>query len=201
MHSKLDLRKKSDLALWCSYLVAFFCLFRKKNVCPESSQPSTEKTLRRKHIEIDPGNNVVYIYCNFSKTNQFGSSDVVIPVPGNTDPKLDLVRHLSNLFSNVDADPEQPAFTFAPGKFVHYRLFTVRLKSLLSSVGLDASQFSGHSFRRGGASFLYQVGGSILQIMSSGSWASTCFTRYLFLTEEERLEAQMLMSSAISKGN
>lgn len=201
IHSKLDLRKKSDLALWCSYLVAFFCLFRKKNVCPESSEPSKEKTLRRKHIEIDPENNVVYVYCNFSKTNQFGSSDIVIPVPGNTDPKLDLVRHLSNLFSSVDADPEQPAFTFAPGKFVHYRLFTVRLKALLSSIGLDASQFSGHSFRRGGASFLYKVGGSILQIMSSGSWASTCFTRYLFLTEDERLEAQLLMSSAISKGN
>jgi hypothetical protein len=170
-------------------------------VCPESSEPSNEKTLRRKHIAIDPENNVVYIYCNFSKTNQFGSSDIVIPVPGNTDPKLDLVRHLSNLFSILDADQDQPAFTFAPGKFVHYKLFTMRLKSLLSSVGLDASQFSGHLFRRGGASFLYQVGGSILQIISSGSWSSTCFTQYLFLTEDERLEAQLLMSSEISKGN
>ena len=198
MYDKLDLRKSSDLALWCSYLVAFFCLFRKKNVVPESSDLK-EKTLRRKHIEIDPENNVVYIYCNFSKTNQFGASDVVIPVPGNSDPKLDLVRHLSSLFATVDADQDQPAFTFAKGKHVNYGSFTMRLKSLLSLCGLDPSQYSGHSFRRGGASFLYKVGGSILQIMASGSWASTCFTRYLFLTEEERLDAQLLMSSAISE--
>ena len=200
MHDSLDLNKRKDLAIWCSYLLAFYCLFRKKNVCPESSEPSGEKTLRRKHIEIDQANNVVYIYCNFSKTNQFGSSDLVIPVPGNEDPKLDLVRHLSNLFTVVEADTDQPAFTYAPGMFVHYKLFTDRLKLILSSCGLDPSLYSGHSFRRGGASFLYQVGGSILQIMSSGSWSSTCFTRYLFLTEEERLEAQLLMSTAISEG-
>jgi hypothetical protein len=84
-----------------SYLLAFYCLFRKKNVCPESSEPSGEKTLRRNHLEIDKDNNVVYVYCNFSKTNQFGSSDLVIPVPGNEDPKLDLVRHLTNLLAAV----------------------------------------------------------------------------------------------------
>ena len=201
MDNSLVLTKLKDLAIWCSYLLAFYCLFRKKNVCPESSEPTAEKTLRRKHIEIDQDNNVVYIYCNFSKTNQFGSSDLIIPVPGNEDPKLDLVRHLSNLFSDVDAAPDQPAFTYSPGRFVHYNLFTSRLKSVLLSCGMDPSLYSGHSFRRGGASFLYQVGGSILQIMSSGSWSSTCFTRYLFLTEEERLEAQLLMSSAISRGN
>ena len=200
VHDSMDLTKKKDLAIWCSYLIAFYCLFRKKNVCPESSEPSQEKTLRRKHIEIDEPNNIVYIYCNFNKTNQFGSSDLVIPVPGNEDPKLDLVRHLSNLFADVEAAPDDPAFTYSPGRFVHYKLFTDRLKSALLSCGMEPSLYSGHSFRRGGCSFLYQVGGSILQIMSSGSWSSTCFTRYLFLTEEERLEAQMLMSSAISRG-
>ena len=81
---------KKTKALWCSFIVAFFCLFRKKNVCPESSEISNEKTLRRKCIEIDIDNNVVYIYCNFSKTNQFGASDLGIPIPGNEDPKLNL---------------------------------------------------------------------------------------------------------------
>ena len=199
IYSFLDMRKKDDLALWCSYLTAFYCLFRKKNVCPESSAPTREKTLHRKHIDIDLKENIVYIYCNFSKTDQFGAKDLVIPVPGNSDPCLDLVRHMSALFSRVEADPEDPAFTYGKSKFIHYKLFTDRLKSLLSKASLDPSLYSGHSFRRGGASFLYQVGGSILQIMASGSWSSTCFTRYLFLTEDERLEAQMLIATAISE--
>ena len=200
MYNFLDMEKKADLALWCAFLVAFFCLFRKKNVCPESSEPTNEKKLRRRHIGIDLEANIVYIYCNFSKTNQFGAKDLVIPVPGNDDPKLDLVRHLSLLFSQVDANPDDPAFTFAPGCFVHYKLFTDRLKSLLQTAGLNPALYSGHSFRRGGASFLYMVGGSILQIMSTGDWSSNCFTRYLFLTEEERMDAQLLMAAAISNG-
>lgn len=198
IYDRLDMKKTNDLALWCSFLVSFFCLFRKKNTVPESSSPSNEKTLRRRHIEIDQDNNLVYIYCNFSKTNQFGSSNLVIPVPGNADPRLDLVRHLSDLFSRVDVDLDKPAFSYSRTSFIHYKLFTDRLKSLLSQAGFDSRLYSGHSFRRGGASFLYQVGGSILQIMSSGDWSSSCFTRYLFLTEEERMDAQLLMSSALS---
>ena len=198
IYSHLNMGKKQDLALWCSFLVAFFCLFRKKNVVPESDKPNDEKTLRRKHIEIDKENNVVLIYCNFSKTNQFGASDLIIPVPGNEDPCLDLVRHLSKLFESVEADLDAPAFSYSKDKFVHYKLYTDKLKSLLAAAGYNPSLYSGHSFRRGGASFLYQVGGSILQIMSSGDWSSSCFTRYLFLTEEERMDAQLLMSTAIS---
>ena len=194
----LDLEKTEDLALWVSFLTALYCLFRKKNVCPEASEPTREKTLRRKHIEVDRASNIVYIYCNFSKTNQFGASDLVIPVPGNSDPSLDLVRHMSALLSRVQADPDDPAFTYSSAKFVHYKLFTDRLKSLLARAGLDPSLYSGHSFKRGGASFLYQVGGSVLQIMASRNWSSSCFTRYLFLTEEERLDAQMLIARAIA---
>ena len=192
------MRKTSDLALWCSFLVAFFCLFRKKNTVPESAAPSNEKTLHRRHIVVDSANNIAYIYCNFSKTNQFGASNLVIPVPGNSDPCLDLVRHLSALFDSVDAGLDQPAFSYGPHSFIHYKMFTQRLKALLTQAGYDSRLYSGHSMRRGGASFLYQVGGSILQIMSSGDWSSSCFTRYLFLTEEERMDAQLLMSSAIS---
>ena len=111
---------------------------------------------------------------------------------------LDLVKHLSKLFNIVQPDADAPAFSYGQNKFISYKLFTDRLKSLLALSGYNPALYSGHSFRRGGASFLYQVGGSILQIMSSGDWSSSCFTRYLFLTEEERLDAQLLMSKALS---
>ena len=32
MYQYLDIKKHEDLALWCSYLLSFYCLFRKKNV-------------------------------------------------------------------------------------------------------------------------------------------------------------------------
>ena len=59
--------------------------------------------------------------------------------------------------------------------------------------------FSGHSFRRGGASYLYSIGGSTLMVQVMGDWRSQVFTRYLFLTMDDRQSAQALICSAINK--
>ena len=68
----------------------------------------------------------------------------------------------------------------------------------MSVAGYPADQYSGHSFRRGGASFLHDCGGTALQVQSAGDWSSNCFTRYLYLSTKGRLEAQLLMSKAIN---
>ena len=62
----------------------------------------------------------------------------------------------------------------------------------------NADLYSGHSFRRGGATFLHSCGGTALVIQSSGDWSSQCFTRYLYLTEAERLQSQSLMARGIN---
>ena len=36
MYIFLDISKPFDLALWCSFLVAFYCLFRKSNVATKN---------------------------------------------------------------------------------------------------------------------------------------------------------------------
>ena len=71
---------------------------------------------------------------------------------------------------------------------------------LLKLAGYDPSLYSGHSFRRGGATMLYKLGASILQIQASGDWASQCFVRYLHVSAEDRQSVQMLVSEAISSG-
>ena len=83
-------------------------------------------------------------------------------------------------------------------QFINHRVFTSRLKALLKSSGLDPVLYSGHSFRRGGASYLYNVGGSTLIVQVLGDWASQVFTRYLLLSLDDRLDAQMLISKNIN---
>ena len=194
----LDLRRNEDLALWCSYLICFYGLLRKKNVVPENPKFDPSKVLTRQNFAIDLEDNRIYMYIGFSKTMQFGQRDLVLPIPGNNDPVLDPVRHLHDLFTRVPCPPTAPAFTYRPGSFIGYAKFTTRLKKLLSGAGLNADQYSGHSFRRGGASFLHACGGTALQVQSAGDWSSNCFTRYLFLSTEARLRAQLLMSHAIN---
>ena len=197
----LNMSKPKDLALWCSYLVTFFCLFRKSNSVPKSSkQMDMKRTLQRKHIRVDLAANIVYVHVTFSKTIQFGQRDLIIPIPGNEDAALDPVRHLHALFELCPCPQDSPAFTYSATSCITYSAFTTSLKQLLQKAGHNPSLFSGHSFRRGGATLLYNLGATILQIQASGDWSSQCFARYLHISEEERLKVQTMVSSALSGG-
>ena len=194
------MNKTEDLALWCSFLVSFYGLLRKSNSVPKSGRFDPSKFLTRRNIVVDISTNMVYIYVGFSKTNQFGARDLVIPVPGNTDSSLDPVRHLSALFSRVNANPDAPAFSHGNSTFISYSSFTTSLKKLLTKSGYDAKLYSGHSFRRGGATYLHACGGTALMVQASGDWSSQCFTRYLYLSLAERLKSQSIISWGISSG-
>ena len=196
MYRHLDMNKKSDLALWCSFLISFYALLRKKNVVPGSDHDSF-KVISRRHISVNLDRNIVYLYVGFSKTNQFGAKDLVIPISGNSDSALDPVRHLNALFSTVNVSDDSPAFSFGPKSHITYDAFTRRLKSLLTRAGYPAGSYSGHSFRRGGATFLHACGGTALMVQATGGWSSDCFTRYLFLTTEQRWQSQLLMAGGI----
>ena len=190
-----------DLSLWCSYLVTFYCLFRKSNSVPKSTKNFDRKrTLLRKHIKVDTNNNMVYVQVTFSKTIQFGQRELIIPIPGNNDSAMDPVRHLHALSVLCPCPTDSPAFMYSKDKCITYSSFTTSLKQLLKKSGVDPSLYSGHSFRRGGATLLYRLGASILQIQASGDWSSQCFARYLHVSEEERLKVQTLVANALSDG-
>ena len=199
MFRHINLHSPIDRALWASYLVAFYGLLRKSNVVPETSKFDPRKILTKCNVRVDLANNMVYLYIGFEKTNQFGGRDTIIPIPGNSDPALDPVRHVQAALSQNNEGPNSPAFSYGPGKFISYSNFTLRLKELLKKSGYNADLYSGHSFRRGGATFLHECGGTALMVQSSGGWSSQCFTRYLYLSESERLRAQSLISAGITK--
>ena len=199
MYQFVDIRKNSDLAVWCGFLVAFYTLFRKANVCPKELTFDPETVLTREDVIIDDVNNRVLIFVNFGKMNQFQKRCHVIPIPGNEDPALDLFSHLRTLFKKVKASPEAPALSYTRTSFVTHKFFTERLKTLLAKAGLDPALFSGNSFRRGGASYLYSVGGTTLMVQVLGDWSSQVFTRYLHLSLEDRLAAQNLIMDNINR--
>ena len=198
MYEKLDMSKDKDLALWCGFLTTFRCLFRKSNSVPEGRQYDEEKVLTRRHIVLDHQAKTVLVYVSWSKTIQFGGKDIIVPIPPTTDTALDLYTHLNMLFTRVKVPETAPAFSYGAGHFITYKSFTDGLKSLLKQCGIDPARYSGHSFRRGGASYLHSLGGTGLQIQASGDWSTLTFLRYLHLTLEDRWSSQLLMSEGIS---
>ena len=147
MYENIDISKPQDLSLWCSFLVAFYCLFRKANVIPKDKTFDPECVLTRSDITIDEEENNVLIYVNFSRVNQYQKSFQVIPIPANDDPALDLYRHIKLLYSRVNVPETSRAFMYNTSSFIDYKGFTVRLKKLLTLSGLDPALYSGHSFR------------------------------------------------------
>ena len=200
MYRLINLSNPQDLALWCSILVGFFGLLRKKSLCPDEDPSSLDpvQILTVRKVIVKRSEGIALLYINFSKTMQFGQKDLVIPLVSNNCKALDPIYHLDLLFTRTKAPPESPAFSYrtSSGNLAHitHRVFTSRLKNLLSRSGFSPEKFSGHSLRRGGATFLYQCGASALEIQACGDWASTVFTRYLFVSLEERLHSQKLMS-------
>ena len=198
MYQFVDPTKPRDLAAWCGFLLAFYCLFRKANLCPKDFDGNPSVVLTRSDVEIDEEQQQVLVYVNFSKTNQFMQRSHVIPIPKNDDPALDLFSHLKLLLKKVKSKPDAPVLSFSGSQYINHRTFTEILKSLLKKAGLDPSLYSGHSFRRGGASYLYSIGGTTLMVQVLGEWSSQIFTRYLSLSIEDRLEAQELIANNIN---
>ena len=167
-------------------------------MCPRDKQFDPSTILTRDDVVIDEEGQQVLIFVNFSKTNQYSYRSYCVPIPRNDDPALDLFTFVKLLYSRVDASEDSPAMSFSPSGFVTHASFTTRLKLWLSKAGLNPALFSGHSFRRGGASYLYSIGGSTLMVQVMGDWRSQVFTRYLHLSLEDRLSAQNLIQSSIN---
>ena len=140
------------------------------------------------------------IYANFSKVIQYGQTEIVLPVIGIPGSPLDPVFALHTLFEKNPVSIDSPAFSYVKnGKtsVITYPLFTKRLKKLLSLSGFNPALYSGHSFRRGGATFLYNCGADAVMIKACGDWGSDCFLNYVWLSLDQRLKSQQLMAGKI----
>ena len=71
---------------------------------------------------------------------------------------------------------------------ITHRTFVSYLRQCLPKLGLDPSQYSGHSLRCGGTSFAMQCGVPTEWIKLQGDWASDAYERYLRPTFSLRLK-------------
>ena len=131
MYEYINIENPAYLALWSSFLVAFCCLFRKANVAPKTLQNFDPiKELSRRKLVVIEEENVVLVYNNWSKTNQFLNRDSIIPLFAHNVQALDPVFHLKKLLSK-DLAPDTPAFSFSQNgvlKCITYDVFPKRLK-------------------------------------------------------------------------
>jgi len=194
----IDTSTPRGLAEWACFLTSFYCLLRKSSAVPTSLLGFNPTTgLSRSKISFPHQGNICMVLQNHSKTNQFGNREMVTPMVSNPIEELCPVHHMKQLFSRFNLTNNLPAFSYVENgrvKCVTYDGFTKTLRSLLDAAGYQASSYSGHSFRRGGCSHLYSLGADPLLLQAMGDWKTDCFTRYIFLSLDQRLAAQQKMA-------
>jgi len=90
------------------------------------------------------------------------------------------VRSLQHLFMNFPASSSSPLFSgSSDGLALTRTQFISTLKLRLTSLGYPASNYSGHSFRRGAATSASAAGLSPDEIQSLGRWRSDCYKIYI----------------------
>ena len=200
--SFLDFSSTLHVACWAAFLIGFFTMSRKSSLVP----PSLPKFDYRKHLcrnNIVLGKHGLIVSFTWSKTNQDGRRHVLIPLTRIHNSCLCPVRAYERLISRVDISELQPAFTFSvkPLKCVTAFRFIRVFRDLLQKAGFSPSAFSGHSFRRGGATFAFQaqVPGELIKLQ--GDWASEAYLQYLDFSLEEKLSVTLAMQRLINQLN
>ena len=81
-----------------------------------------------------------------------------------------------------------------------YATLVEKLKGLVSAIGLDPENVSGHSLRRGGASYAFHCGVPSEVIKAQGDWQSDCYLLYCVIPPSHLLGATQKMFQGIYAG-
>jgi hypothetical protein len=171
LYSLIDLNVPADLAFWSACLVCLFGLLRKGTLLPKNMSETETCLLRGDvfNLRIDS----FLLKIRHTKTIQYGQRVLCIPFVSCADERLCPVGCLIRHMAGSRLPKHLPLFSYLSKgnlKGVTHAGFVSRLKCLLCEVGLNANEYSGHSFRHGGCSLCYLAGLSITDIKLRGDW-------------------------------
>lgn len=180
-------------AIRAAILTSFRALLRKSQIT------ESEATLLRSDFTFFSWG--MQLRVRRSKTIQFLERELLIPVAKTSNIELCAVYWCARHFEEMPASPKSPAF-LVPGyetnSPLNYQTLQATIKHLCKMSGLEPLEFSSHSLRRGGATFLAQQGASIEEIKSRGDWSSDCVYKYIKTPLSERIVFDMRVAASLN---
>ena len=188
-----------EVTFWASCLVAFFSFFRKSNLFVTNLESFNPKLhlCRRDATFSSEG---VTLTVRWSKTIQYRQRTLHIPLPHIPNSPLCPSQTLLLALRLCMAPPCAPLFTYPTltgwlPLTVH--TFQSKLHSYLSRLNINPSEYSGHSFRRGGASFALECGLPTEVIQAQGDWTSNAYENYICPSQDMRRQLAATLGSHI----
>ena len=199
MYNQLNLLDSLDRAFWCACLVGFYGYLRKSTLLPKTATQSTKHHLCCGDISWTD-EKCFNVTVRHSKTIQFGQRELTIPMSGDGTSHLCPVKALMHMFDGLPPEPDRALFSYKDNngvvKALDYGMFVKCLKLTLLKANYNPKDYSGHSLRRGGASFSFSIGLSPLIIKLRGDWKSNAYQKYIFVTDDYNQKAAKALSLA-----
>ncbi len=198
IHSILNFSDPSSHSFWAACLLAFFSFARKSNLFPpnlKAFNKDPSKHLTRGNIQIcSYGLLLTFVW---SKTIQSGGRALHIPICSIPNSILCPLRAYTNMLTLFPAPATSPAFLVLSPTLpapLFQSAFVAKLRSSLALLDLPPLSFSGHSFRRGGASWAFQCGvpGELVKLL--GDWKSDAYLGYLHTPLKDRISVSKAMT-------
>ena len=194
---RLNFDRKFHVTMWAIFLTSFFVLLRKSHVSHSAKQD--DNFLLRKHlVRTENGYEVII---EWSKTNQLHSRMEKLPLLPIAGSLLCPVAAIDEMIKSIPAGPNAPAFCTAGKRPINYNTYQKFLKEIIDKVGHNSKEFSTHSFRRGGTTFLAQCGVDPRLIQLMGDWKSDCYKKYISFPLQDRLKVSKTVTKKIKTLN
>jgi hypothetical protein len=199
IRSKLRMHMSFHACIWSLFCIAFFSFARLSNLISRTTRLfDVTKHLTRSDIILTQDS--LLLNFKWSKTLQDHSRLISIPLVRMPDSPLCPVAAYSTLLSLVDIPLNKSAFSYLQ-KSKLTMLTAPRLVStfriLLQAVGLQSSNYSGHSFRRSGATWAFRAGVRSESIKNQGDWRSFAYLNYIQITDDQKQLVSRQMAAAI----
>ncbi len=181
-HAHLNPLLFADVRDFCAYTFAFYGLLRIREY--------SNGSLKMSEVKINPSKSGIQLIITHSKTQ-------LVPVKIDISRRQDIlcpIQACTDYYKLIPPDSRKPHYPF----FLHSPSssepmsdseFIYRLKSLVCRTlpGANPQSYSGHSFRRGGATAMHLANVPEATIQAHGRWTSLVFRQYFDTQHNESL--------------
>ena len=188
-HSHMDHEDSLHCCVWACALVLFFSMSRLGSILPRSTKKDKRIFLTKDRLRFCQEGLLLTLL--HTKTIQFGRRFLHVPLL-HLDSVLCPVKAYRHLMEKVGHLSFTPAFVFIHLGRIRWltRELFIRTFREIAQVFIsgDVHEFTGHSFRRGGATWAFDSGvpGELIQVC--GDWASDAYKRYLDFGLQRKLD-------------
>ena len=141
------------------------------------------------------------IEIRWSKTIQYREKILRLPVLPTQNKAICPVFWTHYMVDKIPVGPQDPVLALKLGNIVialSANQLIYRIRKWLLLLGYDASLYSLHSLRRGGATFAYQanIEGEMTKLL--GHWASDTYKRYVDVSMDKRYDTMKTFVEALN---